>query len=141
MNNRVPGASLHHVALSVRDYGRSKHFYCHILGMSCVNEWTFQGKQLCFLDVGDGSFLELHSGAGDTPPSGQQYLHLCLHTSDLEGTYRRAVARGAIPKRPPFDFLIESEPVPMPVKVAWLYGPDSEEIELFQHVLRETEDN
>lgn len=141
MNYNVPGASLHHVALTVKDYDRSKQFYCHTLGMQCINEWTFQGKRLCFLDVGGGSFLELHSGAGDAPPKGPQYLHFCLHTSDLERAYKRAVAHGAAPKRPPFDFLIESEPTPMPVKVAWLYGPDGEEIELFQHVLRETEDS
>ncbi|MCI9586852.1 MAG: VOC family protein [Oscillospiraceae bacterium] len=136
MNNRIPGAFLHHIALSVQDYDRSKHFYCHVLGMRCVNEWTFQGKQLCFLDIGDGSFLELHSGAKDAPPANRQYLHLCLHTSDLEQVYRSAVAQGATPNRPPFDFLIDSQPAPMPVKVAWLCGPDGEELELFQHVLR-----
>lgn len=137
MNFRLPGAAMHHVALSVKDYESSKDFYCRALGMTCINEWSFQGKQLCFLDIGDGSFLELHSSPlSDSAPSGcgKQYLHLCIHTSDLEGAYRSAVSHGATSSRPPFSFLIESAPTPMPVKVAWLCGPDGEEIELFQHM-------
>lgn len=139
MNFRLPGASMHHVALSVKDYEISKTFYCHAFGMTCINEWSFQGKKLCFLDIGDGSFLELHSGGSFKSPHilpdcGKQYLHFCIHTSDLEGAYHNAVLHGAIPNRPPFSFLIEATPAPMPVKVAWLYGPDGEAIELFQHM-------
>ena len=137
MNHIVPGASLHHVALAVKNYTRSRDFYCQAFGMQCVNEWEFSGKHLCFLDVGNGSFLELHSHAGDIPPDAPQYLHFCIHTSDLEGSYANAVALGAIPNRAPFDFYIKSTPVPMPVRVAWLNGPDGEQIELFQHVLKD----
>ena len=57
MNHVIPGASLHHVALSVKKYEKSRDFYCRAFGMSCVNEWEFSGKRLCFLDVGDGNFL------------------------------------------------------------------------------------
>ncbi len=135
MNHQFPGAFLHHVALSVKDYEKSKDFYCHAFGMICVNEWSFQGKQLCFLDVGNGCFLELHSSLDQEEKHGNQYLHFCIHTSDLEKAYHNAVAHGATPNRPPFSFYIDSKPVPMPVKVAWLYGPDGEAIELFQHVL------
>lgn len=135
MNHQFPGAFMHHVALSVKDYEKSRDFYCHAFGMVCVNEWTFQGKQLCFLDVGNGSFLELHSSLDQEEKHGNQYLHFCIHTSDLEKAYLSAVAHGATPNRPPFSFYIDSKPAPMPVKVAWLYGPDGEAIELFQHVL------
>lgn len=137
MNHVIPGASLHHVALSVKKYEKSRDFYCRAFGMSCVNEWEFSGKRLCFLDVGDGNFLELHSNAGKMPPEVPQYLHFCIHTSDLEGAYANAVRHGAIPNREPFDFLIQSKPVPMPVRGAWLYGPDGEQIELFQHTLKD----
>ena len=76
MNHVIPGASLHHVALSVKKYEKSRDFYCRAFGMSCVNEWEFSGKRLCFLDVGDGNFLELHSNAGKMPPeAGQEHLH------------------------------------------------------------------
>ena len=135
MNYSIPAASIHHVALSVKDYDRSNNFYCQVLGMTCINEWEFQGKKLCFLDVGNGSYLELHSDAGDNLSQGQRYLHFCIHTSDLEKAYAHAVEHGATPNRPPFDFVINSHPKPMPVKVAWLSGPDGEEIELFQHLL------
>ena len=135
INYSIPAAFIHHVALSVKDYERSKNFYCQVLGMSCINEWEFQGKKLCFLDVGCGGYLELHSDAEVVHPQNQQYLHFCIHTSDLEQVYKRAVNHGATPNRAPFDFVINSRPRPMPVKVAWLTGPDGEGIELFQHLL------
>lgn len=135
MNHQFPGAYMHHVALSVKDYEKSRDFYCHVFGMVCVNEWSFQGKRLCFLDTGNGSFLELHSSLDQEEKHGNQYLHFCIHTSDLEKAYHNAVANGATPNRPPFSFNIDSKPTPMPVKVAWLFGPDGEAIELFQHVL------
>lgn len=124
---------MHHVALAVNDYEHSRDFYIRAFGMALVNEWTFNGKQLCFLDVGDGSYLELHSALEGETVEGR-YLHFCLHTSDLENAYRNAIAFGATPNRPPFDFLIESSPQTMQVRVAWLYGPDGESIELFQHM-------
>ena len=133
MNFVIPHAGLHHVALEVRDYQVSRDFYCRALGMRLINEWRFKGKRLCFLDIGDGAFLELHEALGNPQPDGR-CLHFCLHTSDLACAYRNAVARGAKPNREPFDCLIESVPVPMLVRVAWLYGPDGESIELFQHV-------
>lgn len=133
MNFQIPGASLHHVALTVNDYERSRDFYLGAFGMTLVNEWTFNGRRLCFLDVGDGSFLELHS-ALDAAPADGRYLHFCIHTSDIDAAYENALARGAAPNRAPFDFLIESAPHEMPVRVAWLFGPDGEGIELFQHV-------
>ena len=133
MNFQIPGASLHHVALEVADYERSRDFYQNAFGMILINEWSFMGKQLCFLDIGNGSFLELHSAPNGAQPDGR-YLHFCLHTSDIDKAYKNAVSLGAIPNREPFDFLIESIPTHMPVRVAWLCGPDGENIELFQHV-------
>lgn len=134
MNHILPDAHIHHVALSVKNYERSRDFYCEAFGMRCINEWMFRGKRLCFLDIGDGSYLELHSGAEKMPEDASQYLHFCIHTSDLRRAYENAVAHGAFPYREPFSFLIDSTPTPMPVLVAWLKGPDGEQIELFQHV-------
>ena len=69
MNHVIPGASLHHVALSVKKYEKSRDFYCRAFGMSCVNEWEFSGKRLCFLDVGDGNFLEFGRRLRECGPS------------------------------------------------------------------------
>ena len=133
MNLSIPGLSCHHIAMTVSNYDRSKQFYERAFGMHCYAEWTFSGKQLCFLGIGDGVCLELHSSLEEEISDGQ-LLHFCLHTSDIGVAYQHAIQNGAKPNRPPFDFLIEATPRPMNVKVAWLYGIDGESIELFQHI-------
>ena len=51
--------------------------------------------------------------------------------TDAEAAYDRAIAHGAGSKIPPKRVDIQSDPV-LPVKLAFVTGPDGEELEFFQ---------
>lgn len=81
---------IHHVALIVSDYARSKHFYSEMLGLRIIAEHYREARQSWKLDLQlpDGSQLELFSfpDAPSRPsrPEAQGLRHLAFAVTDLE---------------------------------------------------------
>lgn len=60
------------------------------------------------------------------------WQHIALATDDTDAAFEKAVSSGAEVKVAPFSTVIKSTPAETPVRIAFVYGPDREEIELFR---------
>ncbi|MGL5030855.1 MAG: SMU1112c/YaeR family gloxylase I-like metalloprotein [Aeromonas sp.] len=81
--------AIHHVAIIVSDYPRSRHFYHHVLGLPILAETLREARQSWKLDLGlpDGSQLELFSfpspPARPSRPEACGLRHLAFRVHDL----------------------------------------------------------
>ena len=85
------------------------------------------------LDTGDGTYLELFSGATQQRGCGA-LLHFALRTDDCDAAVERARRHGAEITQEPEDIVLEGDP-PVPVRYAFCKGPDGEQIEFLQSEL------
>jgi len=122
---------IHHVALIVSDYQRSKQFYCQVLGLTVLAEHYRAERQSWKLDLAlpDGSQLELFSFPSPPPrpsrPEACGLRHLAFAVTDIGA----AVARLQ-------QFGVEVEPVRTDPYTNRLYtffqDPDQQPLELYQ---------
>lgn len=133
-NSIIEGCGVTHIALNASDFDRSIQFYTEGLGFTVFRSWGKPGRRIALLDSGDGTCIELFSDAQTGTPNGTLaggYAHLAFHVKDAEAAFNRAVQFGAGPKTPPKQVDIPSDPM-LPVKLAFVTGPDGEELEFFQ---------
>jgi glyoxylase I family protein len=131
-NTAIGGGGFHHVAIRVKDFDTSLAFYTQALGFKPAMAWGEGDKRAVMLDTGDGSCLEIFAG-GDGSPAHGGLLHYALKTADCDAAFRRARDGGAVVMKEPFDVDIPTHPAPTPVRIAFVKGPDGEEIEFFQN--------
>ena len=108
------GARLDHVGLAVADLASAASWFCDVLGL--VPELTLRVDALdlsieMLIHPVHGYRVELlhrpGSGADGKPATPAEaalregYGHMAFDVTDLDGTYDRAVARGARPVMPP----------------------------------------
>lgn len=93
---------LHHVALIVSDYARSRHFYVDLLGLAVVGEHYRSERNSWKLDLQlpDGKLLEVFSFP--SPPARHSYpeacglRHLAFAVTDLDACRQQLQARGVL---------------------------------------------
>ncbi len=132
-NTVIPGMSFHHAALSVSDFDKSLKFYTQALGFTVYRSWTAgTGKKIALLDIGNGSYFEMFSDGEpcEHTENAGQFFHLALKVTDTKAAYDAAMAGGAVSHKVPTTMLLPSEP-PIPVTLAFVLGPDGEQIEFF----------
>lgn len=132
-NTTIGGGGVHHVAMRVKDFDASVHFYTEALGFREWIRWGEADKRAIMLDTGDGSHLELFANGNGQAVEGS-YIHLALNTDDCDAALARAVAAGAKVTMEPKTLTIESKPAPTPVRIGFCTGPDGEIIEFFQNM-------
>lgn len=129
--------TLHHVAIQTADFERAISFYTSILGLKIIKQpFIYKGeRKLAWLDAGS-VVIELYSIKFGTSPSSydQQRIgadHLAFEVQNLEGfiTYLKNHDIQII-KEP---FLPKTEDPHQP-RVAFVEGPDGEEIEIRQEI-------
>jgi lactoylglutathione lyase len=121
---------LEHIGVMVKDMDLSIRFYTEILGLRLVGrERLSADTELGFLSLpGDEHIqIELISRGHDGLKDGIVH-HIAFTVSDIEGEISRLKAAGVR--------LIDETPrvILGGIKIAFFYGPDGEQLELFQPI-------
>ncbi|MFN3650959.1 MAG: VOC family protein [Armatimonadota bacterium] len=133
-NQVVPGCGFHHVAIRTANWERSLQFWQEGMGFHLAVQWGEAPRRACMLDTGDGNYLEIFER--DPLPAGStgegSILHFCFRTDDCDAALERARAAGAVVTKEPTSLALFGEPK-IPIRIAFLTGPDGEICELFQN--------
>ena len=130
-NKKIPNVGVHHLALSAADYDKSIKFYTEGLGFEVVASWGEGTGRAALLDIGNGSHFEIFANGNANAPKDVKFVHFALATSDPDLAYSNALAAGATSQMEPKSLEIPANP-PMPVRIAFVVGPDGEVLEFFK---------
>jgi lactoylglutathione lyase len=118
-----------HVAIRVKDIGKSLDFYVDRLGFSEMFRLHRDNKLwIVYLRVTDGQFIELFPEATGDKAQEETVVglnHLCLEVTDIDKAIAEVTAKGIEiwrPKKEGADFNLQ----------AWIKDPDGNRIELMQ---------
>lgn len=120
----------HHVAIAASDFDRSVTFYTTTFGCTSFRSWGEVGDRATMLDLGNGNYLEIFERTDESHDQGR-ILHFAVRVDDCRAIHNAALTAGGTESRPPKEIDIPSTPV-YPVTISFVFGPDGEEIELFQ---------
>lgn len=129
------GLGFHHIALKCKDFEKSIAFY-KALGLTEYARWGSPERRIILLKLPSGGMMELFSDGGDMYPEEGKYVHLALASSDVEGDYEKALAAGGTPHIAPKTVELESSPVLLTLHLAFVKGPDGEQVEFVQSTER-----
>ena len=133
-NDMIKGAHFHHVALRTTDLERSLAFYKG-LGMKEIVRWGEGELEIVMLDIGDGGRFELFANRGVDYPAEGRWQHFAIGVDDVDAAYELALSLGAKPHTPPKTVpLNDARPAPIAIHIAFVEGPDGEQVEFFKQV-------
>ena len=132
-NQTVPGLGFHHIGLKAADFNLSRAFYA-ALGMKEVLSWGEGERAITMFEIGDGGKIEIFANGGDDYSSNGKWIHFALCVDDVDAAYAAALAAGATVMTPPKTVELQSRPRLATIRVAFVYGPDGEQIELFKEL-------
>jgi len=130
-NKKIANIGIHHLALSSADYDKSLKFYIDGLGFEKVAEWGEGASRACLLDIGNGSHFEIFANGSANPEKDVKFVHFAFSTTNPDGAYENALAAGAASHMIPTTLDIPATP-PLPVRIAFVKGPDGELLEFFK---------
>ena len=122
--------NLHHVAIIVSDYEKSKDFYVNKLGFEIIREERRQAQQDIKLEIRlNNCMLEIFGKQNPSPNPGKPtqcgVWHLCFHAPDLEKTIAELNALG-IPTDPIMINASNGK------RIVFFYDPDGLPLELHE---------
>ena len=133
-NTVIKGLGYAHMAIAAKDFDKSLAFY-KALGLTVYTQWGTGDIRIALLDMGDGSLVELFAkpdlntdkvaGLED----GNPFLHFAFSAQNVDEAYRIALEAGATSLIPPTDKPLESSPKRITLRLAFVAGPDGEQIE------------
>ena len=140
-NNIIKGLGYAHMAIAAKDFDKSLAFY-QALGLKVYTQWGTGDTRIALLDMGDGSLIELFAKpalntaqiAGVT--EGNPFLHFAFSARNVDEAYRIALEAGATPLKPPYEVPLDSHPLRLTLRVAFVIGPSGEELEFFKTVVK-----
>ena len=130
-NKKIPNIGVHHLALSAVDYDKSIKFYTEGLGFELVAEWGEGTGRGSLLDIGNGSHFEIFANGTANEQKDAKFAHYAFATSNPDLAYSNAMAAGAASQMEPKSLEIPANP-PLPVRIAFVRGPDGEVLEFFK---------
>ena len=140
-NDTIKGLGYAHMAIAAKDFDKSLAFY-QALGLKVYTQWGEGDTRIALLDMGDGSLIELFAKpalntaqiAGVT--EGNPFLHFAFSAQNVDEAYRIALEAGATPLKPPYEVPLDSHPLRLTLRVAFVIGPSGEELEFFKTVVK-----
>lgn len=123
----------HHIALKCKDIEKSLTMY-RALGMTEVVRWGEGEKLIVMLDVGDGGRIELFANGSDEFSENGKWQHFALCVDDVDAAFERAIAAGFEPHILPKVVPLASTPAGLTINVAFVKGPDGEQLEFFRQL-------
>jgi glyoxylase I family protein len=144
MSDRVTAPGFHHVAIRARDFDATVRFYTEGLGFRVHYGFAVPGRidRAVFLDAGDGRYVEVFGSGSTVQSEGRRrhpdeeategaLLHFCLRVADVDASYQRALAAGAVSRAAPRTAVLGAEP-PTEVRIAFVEGLNGEVIEFLK---------
>ena len=132
MENKIL-SGFHHIGLKCCDIEKSIAMYT-ALGMKELMRWGEGENAVVMLDIGDGGRIELFAnGTEEFSPNGK-WIHFAIKVTDVAAAYERALSAGFTSRMEPTVVPLATKPQPTPVHIAFVYGPDGEQIEFFREV-------
>ena len=132
-NKKIGGMGFHHIALKVKDFETSVRMY-KALGMEEIVRWGEGKGEIVMLDIGDGGRIELFACGGDEYAVNGKWQHFAMCVDDVEQAYAVALEAGFMPKIAPKVVPLDSKPDKIAINIAFVTGPDGEEVEFFKQV-------
>jgi glyoxylase I family protein len=130
----MPVKGLHHVSITVHDFDATVQLYTQGFGFKKEVAWVMEdGKRGILLDMGNGAFLEIFSGAPNPSQPAGIFAHIALASENCDADFQRAVAAGAGVEMEPKSVILPSDP-PTPIRIAFCKGLDGELVEFFQYL-------
>lgn len=117
----------HHVAIYTENFEKSCAFYT-ALGGKKVHSFNSlgTGKEIALFELAKGAVVEIIQH--EAPKCEGSFPHIAIETDDADGLYELMLSAGAEIKMPLQSVNLGT----MPVKNAFLLGPDKEVIEVFE---------
>ena len=125
--------SFHHIGLKCADLAKSLRFY-QALGLTEVVRWGERKQEIVMLAMDDGGRIELFANGGDEYAVQGKWVHFAMGAEDVDGMYAIALEAGATPLIPPKTVPLDSSPEKISIRIAFVKGPDGEEVEFFRQV-------
>lgn len=132
-NEIIKGMGFHHIALRCADIEKSLTMY-KALGMKEEVRWGEGERLIVMLDIGDGGHIEMFANGSDEYAVKGKWNHFAMHVDNVDDAYRIALAAGFQPLTPPKFAPLNSTPEKITLNVAFVTGPDGEEVEFFRVV-------
>ena len=132
-NEIITGMGFHHIGLKAADFEKSLAFY-KALGLKEVVRWGEGEKTIAMLDIGDGGRIELFANGGDAYSVAGKWVHFAIEVEDVDLAYKTALLAGAESLIAPKVVTLDSRPEKISINIAFVKGPDGEELEFFRQL-------
>ena len=121
----------HHIGLKCQNIEKSIAMY-QALGMKEVMRWGAGEKLVVMLDIGDGGRVEMFADGSDEFSPNGKWVHFAVKVTDVVDMYNKALEIGFTSRMEPTVVPLATQPEPTPIHIAFVYGPDGEQIEFFK---------
>ena len=132
-NKSAAVTGFHHIALKCCDIEKSLTMYTS-LGLKEVLRWGEGERLIVMLELPDGGRIELFANGSDNFSPMGKWVHFAMKAEDVEAAYEAALAAGFVSKSAPRVVPLASQPYAASIHIAFVYGPDGEEVEFFKEV-------
>ncbi len=132
-NDTIKNLGFHHIALKCKDIEKSLAMY-KALGMKEIVRWGEGTGLIIMLDIGDGGRIELFADGSDAYSENGKWQHFAMVADDVDAAYETALAAGFAPLTPPKTVPLDASPENIAIHIAFVLGPDNEQVEFFKQV-------
>ncbi len=133
-NEIIKGMGFQHIALKCADIEKSLRMY-KALGMTEVCRWGEGERLIVMLNIGDGGRIELFANGNDDYKVMGKWAHFAVNVDDVDYAYETALKAGFEALTPPKIAPLDAKPRKFSINIAFVKGPDGEELEFFKEII------